>query len=284
MALGALALAGVLWGGTFPLAKHILGQLAVDQMVLGRFAFASLALLLLAPPTNLRAFDRHDWILTLAAAVLGVPVQFLLQFEGLARTSVAHAALMVGAMPVLLAVAAALFERERLRHRTVVALLASCAGAALLTASSGGGVAGPTLEGDLLVLASLVAGVAWMLLSRRVTARHDARTVTTLVTVLGTLLLAVWVVVPNPTLVPRLPATVWGALAILGVLLTALPTFLWNWGLPRVSAARAGVFINLEPLVGCALGVTLLGDRLTAAAVIGGAAIVCGSLTVVRDR
>jgi len=77
VALGALALAGILWVGTFPLAKYVLEQLAVDQMVLGRFAFASLALLFLAPPTQLRAFDRHDWILTLAAAVLGVPVQFL---------------------------------------------------------------------------------------------------------------------------------------------------------------------------------------------------------------
>jgi drug/metabolite transporter (DMT)-like permease len=270
-------------GGTFPLAKYVLERLAVDQMVLGRFAFASLALVLLAPPSQLRAFDRKDCILTLAAAVLGVPVQFLLQFEGLARTSVAHAALMVGAMPVLLAVAAALFERERLGRRTVAALLASCAGAALLTASSGGSVGGPTLGGDLLVLASLIAGVAWMLLSRRVTGRHDARTVTTLVTVLGTFVLAAWVVARNTTSVPRLPATVWDALAILGVLLTALPTFLWNWGLPRVPAARAGVFINLEPLVGCALGVLVFGDRLTASALVGGAAIVCGSLTVVRN-
>jgi drug/metabolite transporter (DMT)-like permease len=132
------------------------------------------------------------------------------------------------------------------------------------------------------VLASLVAAVAWMLLSRRVTGRHDARTVTTLVTVLGTVMLALWVVARNPTFVPRLPAAVWAALAILGVLLTALPTFLWNWGLPRVPAARAGVFINLEPLVGCVLGVLVLGDRLTAAALIGSVAIVCGSLTVVR--
>jgi drug/metabolite transporter (DMT)-like permease len=276
-------LAGVLWGGTFPLAKYVLERLAVDQMVLGRFAFASLALVLLAPPRRLRAFERNDWILTVTAALLGVPVQFLLQFEGLARTSVAHAALMVGATPVLLAVAAALFERERLRRRTVAALLASCAGAALLTASSGGSAGGPTLGGDLLVLASLVAAVAWMLLSRRVTARHDARTVTTLVTVLGTVMLAVWVVARNPTLVPRLPATDWAALAILGVLLTALPTLLWNWGLPRVPAARAGVFINLEPLVGCALGVLVLGDRLTMAALIGGLAIVGGSLAAVRN-
>jgi drug/metabolite transporter (DMT)-like permease len=104
--------------------------------VLGRFAFASLALVLLAPPSQLWAFERNDWNLTVAAAVLGVPVQFLLQFEGLARTSVAHAALMLGAMPVLLAVAAALFEgalrarATRARHgRGAIGLLCRCGAA-----------------------------------------------------------------------------------------------------------------------------------------------------------
>jgi drug/metabolite transporter (DMT)-like permease len=192
-----------LWGGTFPLAKHVLERLAVDQMVLGGFAFASLVLVLLAPPSQLRAFERNDWILTVTAAVLGVPVQFLLQFEGLARTSVAHAALMIGAMPVLLAVAAALFERERLGRRTVAALLASCAGAALLTASSGDSVGGPALGGDLLVLASLVAGVAWDPVEptshgpARCPHRDDAGDG------VGTVMLAVWVVARNPTFVPR---------------------------------------------------------------------------------
>ena len=50
----------------------------------------------------------------LLAALFGIPIQFLLQFHGLALTTVSHASLMVGAMPVLLAAAAALFAGERL--------------------------------------------------------------------------------------------------------------------------------------------------------------------------
>ena len=52
--------------------------------------------------------------LLLIAAALGVPVQFLLQFHGLVRTTVSHASLMVGAMPVMLAFAAAIFAGEKL--------------------------------------------------------------------------------------------------------------------------------------------------------------------------
>jgi drug/metabolite transporter (DMT)-like permease len=34
-----------------------------------------------------------------------------------------------------------------------------------------------------------------------------------------------------------------------GILGTTAAFLLWNWGLARVAAARAGVFLNLEPLV-----------------------------------
>ena len=47
------------------------------------------------------------------AALVGVPIQFLIQFAGLARTTVSHASLMVGNLPVLLAAGSALFAHER---------------------------------------------------------------------------------------------------------------------------------------------------------------------------
>jgi len=62
------------------------------------------------------AFSAHDQrtVLLLVSAAFGIPIQFLLQFHGLALTTVSHASLMVGSMPVLLAAAAALFAGERL--------------------------------------------------------------------------------------------------------------------------------------------------------------------------
>jgi drug/metabolite transporter (DMT)-like permease len=44
-----------------------------------------------------------------------------------------------------------------------------------------------------------------------------------------------------------------------GLLDTASTTLLWNWGLKRVPASQAGIFVNLEPLVGAILGVSLIG-------------------------
>src|ERR1700723_2004041 len=68
----------------------------------------------------------------LISAAFGIPIQFLLQFHGLDLTTVSHAALMVGAMPVLLAAAAALFAGERLDWIGWLALAGSTCGAALI--------------------------------------------------------------------------------------------------------------------------------------------------------
>ena len=99
-------------------------------MVLYRLAFGSLGML---PVVLLHRqhFSRSEWSTLLLSALLGVPVQFLIQFHGLAHTTVSHASLMVGTMPVILALGAAIFAHERLDRIGWTALAASTLGAAL---------------------------------------------------------------------------------------------------------------------------------------------------------
>jgi drug/metabolite transporter (DMT)-like permease len=66
-----------------------------------------------------------------------------------------------------------------------------------------------------------------------------------------------------------------------GLLSTVLATVCWQLGAPRVSAAAAGVFINIEPLVGSAAGMALFHEQPGWGAFAGGALILAGSLTVV---
>ncbi len=100
-------------------------------MVLYRFLFAALGLLPFLL-THRPGLNRREWLTLLFASVLGVPLQFLFQFHGLALTTVSHAALMVGTMPVILAVGATLFAHERLHTLGWVALAVSTTGAALI--------------------------------------------------------------------------------------------------------------------------------------------------------
>ena len=120
----ACALAGCFWGTGFFFGKIALRELSVGHMVLYRLTFGSLGML----PVMLlhrQRFSRNEWLTLLVSASLGVPVQFLIQFEGLAHTTVSHASLMVGAMPVVLALGASIFAHERLDRIGWAALGAS---------------------------------------------------------------------------------------------------------------------------------------------------------------
>jgi drug/metabolite transporter (DMT)-like permease len=290
---GACALAGCLWGTGFYFGRLALNEMSVEHMVLYRFLFACLGMLPVMLVNRVR-FTRSEVRLLLISAVLGVPVQFLIQFHGLDRTTVSHASLMVGAMPVLLAAAAALFAGERLDGIGWLALCGSTAGAALIVLGGTRGPAThgqPSLVGDLMVVFSLGTALAWILLSKKLMQTHSPPVVTAYTILSGTVMLAAWVLGPwllrpltHSTAAPppfaHVSSTAWVALAISGVLCTATTTLLWNWGIHHVPASRAGVFLNIEPALGSWLGVQLLGEHLGPYAWLGGGLIFAAAVTL----
>lgn len=280
---GACALASCLWGTGFYFGKIALVEMGVAHMVFYRFVFACLVLapLVLRNPAHL---NGAEWRVLLLASFLGVPVQFLVQFYGLSLTTVSHAALMVGTMPVLLAVGASMFAHERLDAVGWIALFCSSIGVSLIVlggapASSGGH--GPTIVGDLLVVLSLVIALGWVLLNQRLMRQHTPVVVTAYGLLSGAAMLAVVVLATSGAPpIHGVSGRAWLSLAASGILCTASTTLLWNWGMKRVPASRAGVFLNLEPAVGSILGVQLLGDRLGHWAWVGGGLIVAAALTL----
>jgi drug/metabolite transporter (DMT)-like permease len=295
---GACALASSLWGTGFYFGRLALNEMSVEYMVLYRFLFACLIALPLALVHRVR-LTGAEFRTLLVSAAFGIPLGFLIQFHGLARTTVSHAALMVGTMPVLLAAAAALFAAERLDRIGWLALAASTAGAALIVLGGSHGTATPgqpSLAGDLLVAASLAIFVAWILFSKKLMLTHSPVVVTAYTILSGTAMLAAvvlspWLLSPltrqrvQPPPFAQLSATAWFALAFSGLFCTAATTLLWNWGIHRVPASRAGVFLNLEPALGAWLGVQLLGERLGPHAWVGAGLILAAAVTLTtRDH
>ena len=273
----ALAAAGCLWGTGFFFGKVALDEMPVPTMVLFRMALACAGLL---PFLFFRRprFAKGEWGWVLAASALGVPIQYLVQFKGLSLTTVSHASLMVGTLPMLLAIAAVLSSGERLHFGGWLALAASTFGAAFIALSSKpGGKAHPTVWGDLLVVLSMFAAIAWILISKRLMWRHSAVMVTASVYGIGAVMLAAVVITTWGLPSMRYSGSAWIAVAEQGLLATATTTVLWNWGLKRVPASQAGIFVNLEPLVGAILGVFLLHEVLGGMAVLGGAMIIAGA-------
>jgi drug/metabolite transporter (DMT)-like permease len=281
LGFAACAAASCFWGCGFFFGKIALEEMNSAHMVLYRFLFAMPVLLPFLITHRPGLNGREWWWLTLAS-FLGVPVQFLIQFYALSITTVSHAALMVGTMPVILAVGAAVWAHERMDRVGWMALAGSTCGAALIALGGGEHAkGGATLAGDLLVVVSLLIALFWILINKKLVERHSPVVVTTYGLGIGTLMLLVWVPVRyGMPPVAGVSVKAWLALAGSGVLCTATTTLLWNWGMTMVPASQAGVLLNMEPLIGSLLGVLVLGETLGPSAWVGGGLILASAVTL----
>src|SRR4051794_20742580 len=149
-ALVALTAAGVIWGLTVPLSKLALGWLDAGWLTAARFAVAAPVLALIARG-GLRQAASARVALWGAAGYGGV---VLLQNLGIERTSVSHAALIVGAVPALVALTAAAGGRATTGPLAWSGFAVAVGGVALVAGA--GGDASPS--GGGLGLASAAPG------------------------------------------------------------------------------------------------------------------------------
>ncbi len=275
----ALILAGLQWVLGFPLGKLILRETDAAHMVLLRFAVAAVVAAPFALRTKeARALFRSP-VMLLSGALYGVA--FMVQFEGLAHVSVTLAALLVGAMPALIAICAKVMG-EKVSRASWMGVGAATLGAALIAGKPDG--AGSPL-GVALSLGSLFIFLAWLVVLKRAPKPASPMAVPA-----ATVIIAAFTVLPIAFFMhgpPKLDLspTAWIGVLGLGVLSTLLATAAWQFGSARVGSASAGVFINIEPLMGASIGVLLFGDHLTLALGVGGLMIIAGSfVTVLGER
>lgn len=277
LAFLALTCAGLFWGLGFPLGKLALREVTPAHLVLLRFMVASLAALPFALSREARGLFRSP-AMWLAGVSYGLG--FIVQFEGLAQVTVTLAALLVGALPALVAVAARLFG-ERVSRASWIGVAAATIGAALIAGKPAGS---GTPIGILLSLVSLPIFVVWLFAVKRVPETKSAMAVPAVALLIATAIVApiAFALHGAPPLALSTPN--WIGIAGSGLLATLLATAAWSFGAAHVDSASAGVFINLEPLLGAIIGVGLFGDRAAPALIIGGVLIIGGSLIVVRGE
>jgi drug/metabolite transporter (DMT)-like permease len=274
-AVAALIAAGLLWGTTVPLSKLALQWLTPGWLTAARFGLATAVLVAMAGRRGQGQALRQAFTpAVLASGALGYGGSVLLQNAGISRTSVTHAALLIGAVPVLVAIIAAAWHRTVARPVAWAGFAVSLSGVGLVTVGGGGG--GATASGDGLVLASLVSSAALTVAQSRLLAGRDPIAVTA-VQFLGAALAAL----PAAVLTGGAPAAPGSAGPVLAVVAlasagTLLPFTLFAFGQSRVSAEVAGAFLNLEPLVGAIAGAMAFGDPVGLAQVTGGMAILIG--------
>jgi O-acetylserine/cysteine efflux transporter len=268
-AIFAIAAAATLWGLNVPLTKLALGWLGPGWVTVTRFAVAAPILAVVGRRGLRDALTPR----LLASGAIGFGAVIVLQNVGIDRTSVSHAAVVVGAIPVLVALIAAGLGQTVIRPLTWAGYAVALVGIAFVAGAAGGG-ASP--RGDLLVLGSVVLSAGFIAVQPRLLAGRDAAAVTAVQFAGGALVaLPVAVFTGGVPHAPAAPVPVL-ALAALALAGTPLPFWLFAFGQARVPAELAGAFLNLEPVVGAAAGWLALGEPASLGQIVGIFAVLGG--------
>jgi O-acetylserine/cysteine efflux transporter len=265
----ALITAGILWGTTVPLSKLALGWLPPAWLAFTRFALAA-GILMIISRGRLRGAASPA---ILISGGLGFGLSVVLQNFGVQRTSVSHAALLIGATPVLVAILAAAFRQGVARPAAWAGFGLSLAGVAVIASGKGGGA---SLGGDGLVLLAQLGSAGFTVSQPKLLRGRDPLAVTAV-----QLFAAAVVTLPLALVSGGLHASHASPAALLataGLIVagTVGPTALFAFGQSHVSADVAGAFLNLEPLVGAIIGVVLFANPVGLPQLAGGAAILAG--------
>jgi drug/metabolite transporter (DMT)-like permease len=276
--------------------SYLAVRLAVDDLGPVTLAFGRLAIgwLILAPVALRRRDGRQTrvsrkdrWALFWMGFV-GFTLATATSHWGLAWSTATNGALLIAVEPVTMVAMSPLLLGERLTRREGWGTFFALLGATIVVVN---GIPGMTValvphwRGDLLLLLSGVCYAAYSLIGRAILARHSSVRVTAWSLLWGVLTTAP--LVPLEWLAGRRP--VWSDAAVvaglyLAVVITGVGYLVWNWALERVTAARAAIFLNLQPLVGAILGVTWLGESATQFTAAGGALILGGLWLALTGR
>lgn len=285
-----LALGNCLWAGTYVAGKVALGSLSFVQLNALRFTIATIIMIPVlwsARATLARELSHRRSFRELARLVLlGFVLNKAFEYAGLSLATAVDIALLIATESVFTAALSWILLDEPVTASGIVALIVGLAGAYLIVArgvipdlSGPGGIA--RIAGDLLVVLGLVFEALYTIGGKTSLERVPPLLLTS-ISVAGSLF--VWI--PGAATatafsgIPTLTITTWLALAYMAICGTVIGYWTWFRALSVVNASDAAPFLFIQPLLGAALGVVLLGETITWAT-IAGAALILSSLAII---
>jgi drug/metabolite transporter (DMT)-like permease len=266
------------WALNFIVAKAALQYLDVWSMTSFRIILSGVLMLPIYFWTPRRArFDRKDIWTFIVLGFFGVVMNRGLFIVGLDYTTAGHSALIVAVGPILILVLARLLKLERITSAKVLGMGLSFVGIVVLVGGDELHLRSGTWVGDLITLGGTTGFAVYTVLAKKVARHYDTISMNTFNNLAGAIILLPL----GLRQAERLDwASVgwqgWAGLAYTALISSVLAYLIYFWALRHVSASRLAAYTYVETPVATFLAVMLLGEKLTAALVIGAALILAG--------
>ena len=283
-ALLLMILTTLVWAGLFPTGKVALRSIPPFPFAAIRLTIGAALLFLYLQRQNDAQEMPVNWTPRLVGSFLFLGFTgYLLavggSYQGLRLTTATNAALLNAASPIAIALLAAIFLRERMSAKMLLGIVISIVGVGVIVARGSWQVitASAYNPGDLIIVATLFAWGIYTTYGRHLMQTVSPLAATTYAYIAGAtyLLIACWLTEWEGWQVAATRWDSWLAVAYQ----STLGTFAHFWYYQAVAIlgpSRAGVFINLVPVMAIGIAYVFLDEALTLPHLVGGLIVLVG--------
>lgn len=252
-AIFLLNIAGLLWGGNMILGHYLKDYLGPWSIISTRLVIGgSIFILLLMHSGELKKIRRiTNWWVMIALAITGViGFQSFLYF-GLRLTTSTNAGLINSLAPLLMALVAGIYFKEKLSYQHWIAAMVTVFGLAFIL--SEGRLSNLLLLefnwGDIYILAAVFSWVVYSIIGKQTMKTLSPLLMTSLGVLISlVIVLPLGFVEANYYQPPIITTTTFLAMLFISTGPTVLSLLFWNKGMHLIGPARASLFLNTVPV------------------------------------
>jgi drug/metabolite transporter (DMT)-like permease len=276
----------VFWSANFAVGKHVIRNIPPLLTVGMRTAIAAAAMIVVyriwARRTGNGGWHSSDLPLLLGLGLLGIGVNQLCFVLGIARTSVSHAAIMIGLTPMLVLIIAWLMGQERMSRGRFIGMAVALGGVAVLQTGSSRGRASSWTGDGFILLAALA--FAWFTVRGKAEI-HRLGGVT--VNMFGYVCSAVAMLPVTVSFAmefdfARVTWGVWASLLYMALFPSVACYLIYYYALKHIPASRLAAFAFLQPLFATLIAIPTVGEYPTGSLLAGGALVLAGVFATER--
>lgn len=273
-----LLLTVIVWGWTFVATKLCLPYLTPAELLGLRLIIGLPVLYAILKirriPLEFSGVRKSQ----LLAGSAVITAHFLIQITGLKFTSATNTGWIISVTPLIMAVLSFLILKEKITRYQIAGIIIATIGILLLVSHGKiGDLSWLSSVGDWLVLLSAHTWAIYTVITRDVSRAKDPLVVTFgILAPAAALMLGYMLFTSDWSKFLHMPAEPIVALLFLAIIGLALAHWAWQIAVARIGAARAGIFLYIEPLATTVLAVPLLHEAFGLFTALGGGLVLLG--------
>ena len=275
-----LIVVAIIWALNFSVVKISLAEFDPYSFNAIRFllAFSLLYIATIKKGLSLKVKKEHFWAL-IGIGLVGNLLYQLLFIVGINLTKAANASVMLGTIPIWVALLSQFFTEEKLTLLKSIGVAFAFTGVAFIVVGGNNELSfqSETFLGDIITILSAIVWAVYTIFSKKYLKFYNSTQFSAFMALIGFICLSI---IGAPFLLKLDWASIspkaYGGALYSGLFSVGLAYLIWNNGIVKIGAVRTATYQNLVPVLGLLFGVIILGEVLTLFQYIGALSVIAG--------